>query len=550
MKQTRSLVLGWVLALSLLALPGCSRPRVVASFETPLDVLARRVPGDAEEAFFLDLEPDGEAGRHWERIRQQLEAHPTGQEGLHGLLGEFRLDEYGLDESFVRPTVTGSWDGTGYIIVQVGDENEGAVRDALYQYLWNDTTWEQEECEGQTLYHGRNEHSWRRYEWVAWAVYDGNLLLSHIYNYNRPTAQSPSILEQPLAQLRALVSLAPEDSLAASSAWQTLRGRLPEAPMGLLFSNLAESRSSAAAPDSLAEAFSRQLEAIALAAVPERNGMRVEIVAQVALQDAPPEFRALFDLPAMDPATWTSLPSNTAVTWMAHDASVLWPWLKELFLTPGSASGSPDRLAQIRDVVGLDLETDLASAEGPLTGDFAVAITPPLLHQPIVQDVPAGQLLVLGRDVSQAQMADVQAAMESRGAVFGLREVEGVALQTQAGTELSGYAISYGFDGDTLLFGSSPDIIGQAVTARREAKGLVTIETFQSFLQVLPAAPSLVIYCNGEPMTRLAQANMTEDQYQHQHLEYHLFEVFEAVGIGLRLAPDGIDGVAYFFLPD
>jgi len=233
--------------------------------------------------------------------------------------------------------------------------------------------------------------------------------------------------------------------------------------------------------------------------------MRVEIVGTVALQDDPPEFRAMFNLPAVTPAAWSSLPSNAALTLITHDASVLWPWLKEMFFSP--SSGVANRLAQIRDTVGLDLEADLANTEGPLTGDFALAITPPLPDQPIIQDLPAGQLLILGEDASEAQAADVQAAMESRGAIFGPRTVEGVALQTQAGTGLTGYAISYGFDDDTLLLGSSPAVIGQGVTARREGKGLVTLETFQSFLKALPDDPSLV-------------------------------------------APDRIDGVAYFFVPE
>jgi hypothetical protein len=133
--------------------------------------------------------------------------------------------------------------------------------------------------------------------------------------------------------------------------------------------------------------------------------------------------------------------------------------------------------------------------------------------------------------------------------VFGPGEIEGVALQTQAGTELTGYAISYGFDsvdGDTLLFGSSPDVIGQGVAARRERKGLVTTETFQAALATLPDDPSFVVYLNSKPLTSLLQANMTEEEYQGGG--YGL-EAFEAISLGLRLKPDGlVDGVVYFFV--
>jgi hypothetical protein len=122
-----------------------------------------------------------------------------------------------------------------------------------------------------------------------------------------------------------------------------------------------------------------------------------------------------------------------------------------------------------------------------------------------------------------------------------------VALQTQAGTEPTGYAISYGFDGDTLFFGSSPDVIGQGVTAQREGKGLVKAQTFQAVLAALPKAPSFVVYLNSASLTSLLQANVTEEQYQKRE-EYLLLESFEAIGLGWRFTPDELDGVIYFLV--
>ncbi len=538
MRTNKWSLLFLTMILTLPTFAGCGAEAV--SYEIPFDILTRRVPADGEMVLFLDLEPEGEVGRHWERIRQQLEVHPTGQEGLHSLLGEFDLDQYGLDEFATGPMVNVSANNAQYIVTQLSDGDEETVRDILYQYLWNDETWTQEEYEGQTLYYGRNRHSYGQREWVAWAIYDGLLFLCNDWNSSG----------QPLAQLEALVGLSLEDSLAALPAWQTLRDRLPETFMGLAFYNVAaQARNQVVISDGdlLGTAFNQQVQAIALAAVPEKDGMRIEIVGTVALQADPPEFRAMFDLPAVDPTAWTGLPSNAAFSIMTHDASVLWPWLQETVFSPGT--GAAQWSAQTRDIIGLDLEADLLSAEGPLTGDFALAITPPLTDQPISPDLPAGQLLILGQGASEAQMSDVQTAMESRGAVFGPRTVEGVDIQTQAGTELTGYAISYGFDDDVLLFSSSPDVIGQGVAARREGGGLVTSETFRSFLEALPDDPTLVAYFNSEPMISLNQANMTEERYQRNDT-HRIYEMFEAIGLGLRFAPDGIDGVAYFFLPE
>ena len=271
--------------------------------------------------------------------------------------------------------------------------------------------------------------------------------------------------------------------------------------------------------------------------------MRVQIAGTVALQpDVPHEVRAVFDSPAVDPTTATHVPAEAAVTVLGYDAAVLWPLLKEGFV-------SPEVLAQVREALGLDLEADLASAGGPLAGDYAWAILPPLPGQPVSQGVLAVQLLILCRGATEMQAAAVQAVMESRGAIFGAGEVEGVAVHTQAGTALSGYAITYGFDGDTLLFGSSPDAIGQAVVAWHAQRSLDLTENFQAFLAALSGDSSLIIYLNDEPLTRLYQANTTEVAYE-TNIENPILETFEAVGIGLRFTPQRMDGVMLFFAPE
>jgi len=527
----RFLTLFLITALALPSLAGCIQAGQAAS--TPFDALARWVPDDANMVFFLDLKPTGEMGRHWERIRQRMEANPAGQEALNALFGEFQIEEYGLAPVITGPAVGVQGGIARTVVAQVTDEQ--AVADLLLQHPVY-VAWEQEEYERHTLYHGRNTASWQGREYVAWTVHDGLLFLS--FSYDRVVDQAA------LTQLQELLSLDHADSLAALPAWRELRSRLPETPMGLMFFNVAaQARSSPPAPgdQSLGAALNRQIVAMALAAVPEEEGMRVEIAGTADFQEsAPAELSALFDLPTVDPAAWTHLPVDTAFALVSYDLSVIWPLLKDMF--------DFDSLALVREAVGFDLGADLASAEGPLTGDFALAVTPPLPDQPISQGVPAGQLLTLARGTSEPQAARVQAAMEGRGAVFGPEEVEGVPLQTQAGTRPTGYAISYGFDGDTYLFGSSPAVIGHAVAARREDEGLVTTEAFRATRAALPSAPSLFIYFNPDALTSLVQANVTAEQYQYNP-EYVLFEAFDGIALGLRLPRDGqMGGVIYFYV--
>jgi hypothetical protein len=490
------------------------------------------VPADAEQAFFLDLKPDGETGRHWQRIRAQLEANPTGQEVLHGLLQEFMVEEYGLEELVPGPVVSGYWNGVDYAIALV--EDEVGVAAALRQH-YEGMEWEQEEFEGKTLYHGRHVGSYQWSEYRAWTVHNGLLFLTSRFSSVGPDNAA-------LIRLRALLGLNEENNLANLTSWQTLLGRLPEDPMGVIFVNTAEQARRRPPPPSdasLSAAFGQQLEAIAAAAVPEQGGMRVEIVGIFTEQgDVPPALDALLRLPAVDPEAWHSLPADTAITLVAKDASVFWPWLKEMF-NLGS-------LEKVRDLVGLDLEADLVRADGPLTGEFALGISSPLPDQPISKGLSALQVLILAQDASEARAAAVQAAMEGRGAVFGPSEVEGVALQSQVGTELSGYAVSYGFDDDILLFGSSPGIIGQAIAAGREDSGLISDPTFQAIMGTWPDDPSFVVYLNSRSLIDLAHANMSAEQYQNSQ-EWRGFEVFEAIGLGLRLEPDRLEGAIYFF---
>ena len=528
--------LAWLIVILVLSLPfltQCTQPvrGAFVSYDTPFDALARWVPAGATEATFVDFKPTGEMGRHWAHIRQHLEANPTGQQVLGGVSALYKVGEYDLSEFALGPAVNWYCQRETGNIFQVNDEV--AVEEALREHF-DGPTWEQTEYRGLTLHHGRTRTS---RDWLAWTVRDGLLFLSSDYDGSA---------EDVLTQLQDIVGLPESESLAALPAWQTLRARMPETSMGLLFNNVAEqSRGYPPASDttSASTALGQQIEAMSFAAVPEEQGMRVEIDSLAALQpDAPPEIRALFDLPAVDPAAWPHLPADTAIAFVTHDAPVVWPLLSEIF---GLAKPVP----QLRDAVGLDLEADLAGADGPLTGDFAVAITPPLPDQPIVQGLPAGQLLILTRDATEAQMAGVQAAMEARGATFGPGEAAGVALHVQAGTAPSGYAIAYGSDEDTLLFGSSPAIIGRGVAARREGRGLVTDHAFQATLATLPEDSSFVLYLNVRPWVNLLQANMTQEQYQNRP-EYVGLETFEAIGLGLRFVPDRVDGCIYFFLPE
>ncbi len=529
MKPITRWVLLLALSLPLLATCGQSEPAPPGAF----DALARWMPAGVEQPFFLNFKPPGQSGRHWQRIRDRMEANPEAQEILANMLGDFKIEEYGLEEAIAGPAVSVFHDGARYAIVQVSDG--AAAQEALHLHF-EEVDWEQVEFEGDTLYQARVLNQGGQPEWLAWTVHDGLLFLNHSYGYG----------VQAIPGLQALLGLPEGESLATLPAWGTLRGRLPQNPMGLIFMNVAEqTRSYPPDPSdtSPGAVVTQQMEAIAAAAVPEADGMRVEVAGTFrAGGDVPPELQTLYALASVDALDWPGLPANTSIALVAHDASVLWPWFVDIF------SITPEALIDLRETIGLDLATDLFGAAGPLTGDLALSITPPLPDQPIIEGLAAAQLLFLTRDATPAQVDGVRLAMEGRGGTFAPSEVEGIDVHSQVGTALTGYAFSYGSDDGVFHFASSPEILGQAVVARREGTGLVETEAFQKVLKALPDEPVLVAYLQIPSLTELAGANSTRDEYQAQG-EMLALEVFEAIGAGLRFQPGFLDGVLYFLVP-
>jgi hypothetical protein len=526
MRKSKWLVLPGLLVLSALIL--WCQPKTVPA--TAFDLLARRVPADTDSVIFYNLKPVGDAGRYWERIRARLDVNEAARAALGSAFGEFGVSSYGLDEFTTGPAVQWSAGQSTHTIFQLGDEV--GAREAMLQRFKSSMSREVE-FEGRTLYQGWDPGRAGRGA-MAWTVADGLLFLSF------------STGGQVLTGLQEVLSLAPEHSLAELSSWRRLRDWLPQEPMGLVFVNAARAASTQPAPSgdaALNELLGRQLLALGLAFVPEEAGMRVEIAGvAVGQEDAPPEIRDLFSLPAVNPAAWAGLPAETGLALIAHDAPVVWPVFQALF-----GVGSSDA---IRTGLGLDLEADLMGEEGPLTGAFCLAVTPPLPGQPIIEGLPALQVLFAAQGTSQEQVDGVRAAMEGRGASFGPAAASGLDLQVQAGTGVSGYAISYGFDGDTLLLGTSPEIIGRWADARRANDGLPSSEAFQAVTRALPPDPSIFLYMDAAAMKSVLQANMTAEQYEQQNQQVGvLLEVFDAIGLGLRMSPDMIDGALYFYMP-
>jgi hypothetical protein len=544
----RTVCLLTALILAGLALGACSLrkaadPLSMATF----DALARRLPADVENAVFFDFRPDDETARYWEALRRRLEQNPATQQPLANLLDQFRVEVYGLKAVIEGPAAAAQWARTTVVLLPVQDE--AAAWQHMIRNLGDAQSWEQTTVEGRLMYHGRFWEAGNRATHLAWTMDEDLLYLAYSYD------------SRSIECLSDLLGLATGATLGSLDSWKWLQQRLPEDPLAVLFVPVAEmasrpgSVSAADSPPSLedqppAAVLERHLEGLALAFTPEDTGLHIDIQG-VFGPDAGtvPALEALFSLPAVDVEGWDHLPANAALALLSHDASATWPWIGNI-LGLELRSGNPLGVA-----VGLDLEADLLGEDGPLAGPFALAVMPPWPDQPVIQGLPAFQALLLSREVTPGHVERLAAALEERGTVLGTADVTGMEFRTQAGTQLSGYALSFGLDGGTLSVATSPQAIRQAMDAGREGTSLVRAGAFQAILSRLPVDPFLLVYIDSQRFIELVRANPGGGQ-EGSTEEIQFLELFEAMGVGLRLSSDQdgdatldrVEGVVHFLL--
>jgi hypothetical protein len=412
------------------------------------------------------------------------------------------------------------------VILGVSDELD--AMEALFDY--RGLEWEQEPFGETTLYNSHVHGSSDQHR-LAWML-DGNLLLL-CQTYG----------DDPLPALKTLAGLQRSDSLAELPVWQTLVGRLPARSLGVFFVNAAVGFGGSTPPaddSSLAGQLAYQMEGVAMAATPGEQAMRLDIVGVARPQDdASARVRNLMSQEPLDLAVWDHLPAGTALALAGRDAPLIWP-LADAF---GLSSNS---LAALRDTLGLDVEADLVAPGGVLSGEYAFAVTPPLPEQPVSQGVAALQVLIAATGAAAQQADPLRAAMEARGAAFGPGEAEGVPLQVQAGTALSGYALAYGEHDGTLLLGTSPAVVGQGIAAARDRAGLPHTDHFWTIRAGWSLGPTLALYIDHERLAALMQSNSASGQAVG--LNDALLQAFHTTGLVLRLQPDRVDGTLYFLL--
>jgi hypothetical protein len=509
--------------------PGTTADSQAADF----DQLARHVPNNAETPFFFDFKPEGEVERRWTHMRQRLEADPTTAELLAGLLAQYKVEAYGLEGVIEGPAVAGYWEGAQYAILQVGDER--AAREVLIANLGEESAWDQTEYNGRILYQGRFLESGGGFTHLTWAVADGLVFLVYRTDYLSTK------------NLQRLLSLPEDEAMATLPTWQAQQRRLPDDLLGLAFVPFDQLTNRSSEPYEETDALARlpwYMDSVVLMIVPEEAGIRVAIDGVFAPHaEEMPELKTLFDLPPVDAAAWPGLPADTAVAVITRNAAAVMPWLRGIL---GLESSYP----RIRETISLDLESDLLAEGGPLEGAFAAGLMPPQPGQPVLGELPALQILITSPDTTVTQADALGAAMEGRDAVLGDDVVEGVSIHRQVGTEMSGYAVAYGFDGDVFYLGSSPDAIGKGAAAQRDGTGMGNEAAYQVLLDAMPGNAFFTSYVQGGRLLEVLEANVPVGAENVANLAFEAAAAFDGIGLSLSISPERIEGVFYLVLLD
>lgn len=513
-----------LLGLCLSLLVGCAGAQ--AGSQHSQEALAGRVPVEATDIFFLDLKPEGQVGRDWVRFLTRLEQIPEGRDALDAMLAGFEVKAYPIHDLVSGSGVSGTWNRVHYAILRIADAE--AVRQAMHAPEVG-ATWTEEKFGGRLLYDGAGTDRDGRPRFISWsATKDLLYVVSSTHN-------------SPLPQLKSLLDLPEDESLAALPAWRTLADRLPDEAVALYFTRPPRQPAPPPADASRRDLLVAHLQALALAVVPDEGGLRIQIEGTLS-DDAVdvPEIRALYDLTALDPDSWPGLPADTAVAIMGHDAPTTWPWAYSVL---DLDVDGPFRL--LRQGLALDL-ADLLGPEGPLAGPFAFGLLPPQPDEPASGQLPAGQFLVLAPEASARDATRLRADMEGLGATFDTVEVDGVELQRGVGTGAGGYALTYALEAGVLTIGSSPTVVARSVLNTRRQEGLVQEEAFRRACSAILRDPAIFVYGSIPRLAELAEANAAVGLPRADELG--LLGVFDAVAAGIRLNHSEIQGAIYLSL--
>ncbi len=232
------------------------------------------------------------------------------------------------------------------------------------------------------------------------------------------------------------------------------------------------------------------------------DGIKIDVVISYDAEKLPEETKQAMEHPPNPLRATKATPAGTFFYLSGQNLRGIWDNVLE---TWEEEEDFQETVQGLKYGFGIDVEEDIAAW---MTGEYALAILPDPSGL-MGEEIPLGLLLLFeveDKDLVEDKMESiVEVLTEQLGMSLDEKKIQGVKMQIL--TEVSsGQVFGYGFVGDFLVFGSSENMLSEAVGA--QAEPLADDGNFKKVIAPLLAENSGYLYLDIEKTIELVDQVM------------------------------------------
>jgi hypothetical protein len=516
----------------LISLLGCGKPEALTR-QAPL---ARYMPADTVLFLSVQLRPEGDLLKNWQRIRDAFAEVPAIQEGLQEFQSEAQ-EELPFDwKTDVDPWV-GQHLAIGIVnletlmedvspeAIEMGDIDTAVEemppfilavdvqdREALQNFVKVVKT----EMENEGI-----------------AVQESSYAGTTIYGFSHEgndfffalREEKVALVSNQQALLEGALEREEPDSLAADTEFLALLDRLPQDGLAMGYAAYERLRQEMRATMSeaqdlpLPEAWGAGVRAAGFTLQAESEGLRVQAAATLDLAAMAEAGLKDYYEKMREPHPGRSLefmPKEAALAFIGRDIYGAWQLQKSQMqqLNPESYADMQGTLEDLAIQTGLNIEEDILSW---MTGEYALFMAPgegelsgaglPSFHAGFIFEVA-------DQEKAQQAMDKIENLLQEEGDLtFSTQEIEGVEARVVPALQMLGYLPGYAFVDNFLIIAIDEASFSSAFQAQR-TKGdrLASSPEFEQVMKALPDKQTGLFYLDFQGLTSFLENAMQEPE--------------------------------------
>lgn len=530
-KKTISILL---LAGLLISLLGCGKPEALTR-QAPL---ARYMPADTVLFLSVQLRPEGDTLKNWQRIRDAFAHVPTIQEGLKEFESEAQENlpfdwKQDVDPWVGRYMAVGIvdleplWGAVSQEAIGTGDIETAVEETPPPPFILAVDVRDREALQSFV------EVVRTRMESEGIAVQESAYEDATIYSFSHEGNDFFFALREEKVVLasnqRALLEGALErqepDSLSANPEFLALLDRLPQDGLAMgyaAYESLRQEMRAAMAESQdipIPEAWGAGVRAGGFTLQAEADGLRVQVAATLDLAAMAEAGLKDYYEKTRTPHPGRSLefmPQETALAFTGRDLHGAWELQKSQMqqLSPESYADIQGTLEDLAVQTGLDIEEDILSW---MTGEYALFMAPGTgeLTAAGIPSFRAGFIFEVGdQEKAQQAMGKIENLLIEQGDLtFSTQEIEGVEARVVPMLQMLGYLPGYAFVDNFLIIAIDEASFSAAFQAQRD-KGdrLASSPEFERVMKALPDKHTGLFYLDFPGLTGFLDNAMQEPE--------------------------------------